>query len=257
MSEVAASRDRFVGRSVIVTGAASGIGRETARQFAREGAAVLVADVDSAGAARTVELIAADGGRAEACQVDVGRPADVERMVATAVERFGRLDVLHNNAYWAPLNRSVTETTDEEWDRTLRTTLTGVFLGCRYAIPRMVDGGGGTIVNTASTAGYLVATPRFAAYMAAKGGVVQLTRSVAMDYGAQGIRCNAVCPGLVETPATEPILAQRRAWLAGKLLVGRTGQPVDIANAVLYLASTESSYVTGQTLVVDGGRLIA
>lgn len=204
-----------------------------------------------------MELIERAGGRAEPCVVDVGRAVDVERMVDTAVSRFGRLDVLHNNAYWAPIDRSVTQTSDEEWDRTLRVTLTSVFLGCRAAIPRMIANGGGTIVNTASTAGFLVGTPRFAAYMAAKGGVVQLTRSVALDYGADGIRCNAVCPGLTETAATAHLSAERREWLGSKLLVGRTGKPIDIAHAVLYLAGEESSFMTGQTLVVDGGRLIS
>jgi NAD(P)-dependent dehydrogenase (short-subunit alcohol dehydrogenase family) len=257
MTGDAAGRQRFVGRSVVVTGAASGIGRETARRFAAEGAAVLVADRDAAGAAATVELISGDGGRAQAHVVDVGDPAAVAAMVEAAVMSFGGLDVLHNNAYWAPLDRSVTETSDAEWDQTLRVTLGSVFYGCRAAIPHMVARGGGVIVNTASTAGYLVGTPRFAAYMAAKGGVVQLTRSVAIDYGRQGIRCNAVCPGLTETAATAHLSTERRAWLADKLLVGRTGQPVDIANAVLYLAGDESAFMTGQTLVVDGGRLIS
>jgi NAD(P)-dependent dehydrogenase (short-subunit alcohol dehydrogenase family) len=251
------TRRRFEGRSVVVTGAASGIGRETAVRFAAEGAAVLVADRDAEGAAATVELVAAAGGRARAHVVDVGDPAAVAAMVAAAVAAFGTLDVLHNNAYWAPIDRSVTETSDEEWDDTLRVTLSSVFYGCRAAIPHMVAAGGGVIVNTASTAGYLVGTPRFAAYMAAKGGVVQLTRSVAIDYGKQGIRCNAVCPGLTETAATAHLSPERRAWLADKLLVGRTAQPVDIANAVLYLAGDESSFMTGQTLVVDGGRLIS
>lgn len=253
------ARDRFTDRSIIVTGAASGIGRETARAFAREDGAVVVADIDGDGAGETVALIERDGGRAISSVVDVSDPQSTERMVDLAVATYGRLDVLHNNAYWAPLDRSVTETTDEEWSRTLAVTLTSVFLGCKYAIPRMVAGGGGSIVNTASTAGHLVASPRFAAYMAAKGGVVQLTRSVAFDYGQQGIRCNAVCPGLVETPATAPVLTDpvRREWLAGKLLVGRIGRPSDIAAAVLYLAGEESSFMTGQTLVVDGGRLIA
>jgi meso-butanediol dehydrogenase / (S,S)-butanediol dehydrogenase / diacetyl reductase len=252
-----ADRMRFSGKSVIVTGAASGIGAQTARQFAAEGAQVLVADLDADGAARTVAGITDAGGRAQRCVVDVGDRAQVEAMVAAAVSAFGGLDVLHNNAYWAPLDRSLTETSDDEWARTLQTTLTSVFLGCRAAIPVMISGGGGVIVNTASTAGFLVGTPRFAAYMAAKGGVVQLTRSVALDYGSKGIRCNAVCPGLIETAATAHLSEERREWVGSKLLVGRVGQPVDIANAVLYLAGEESAFMTGQMLVVDGGRLIS
>lgn len=252
-----AQRERFTGKSIIVTGAASGIGRQTARQFAAEGAQVLAADLNGEGAAQTVAQIVESGGTAVAHTVDVGDPTQVEAMVAAAVSAFERLDILHNNAYWAPIDRSVTETSDEEWSRTILVTLTSVFLGCRAAIPRMIEGGGGVIVNTASTAGFLVGTPRFAAYMAAKGGVVQLTRSVALDYGAKGIRCNAVCPGLTETAATAHLSTERRQWLGEKLLVGRTGQPEDIANAVLYLASDESAFMTGQMLVVDGGRLIA
>jgi NAD(P)-dependent dehydrogenase (short-subunit alcohol dehydrogenase family) len=249
---------RVEGKVAIVTGAASGIGRATACLLAREGARVVVADVNADGADETVETIRAAGGQAEFVRTDVSSAADVEAMVAQAVARFGRLDVLHNNAYWAPLNTPVVVTTEAQWDRTLDVTLKSVFLGCKYAIPVMVESGGGSIVNTASTAA-LVASPQFAAYAAAKGGVVALTRSVAFDYGSQGIRCNAVCPGLTETPATAPVLAdaQRRKWLTEKILVGRIGRPDDIAAAVLYLASDESGFVTGQTMVVDGGRQIA
>jgi NAD(P)-dependent dehydrogenase (short-subunit alcohol dehydrogenase family) len=190
------------------------------------------------------------------CDVTVAN--DVAALMTAATARFGRLDVLHNNAYWAPQNRPVVDTDEDEWDRALATSLKSVYLGCKYAIPAMLEGGGGTIVNTASTAG-LIALPRFAAYTAAKGGVVALTRSVALDYGPQGIRCNAVCPGLVETPATAGLLADedRREVFARKQLLGRFGQPTDIAAAVLFLASDESAYMTGQTLVVDGGRLVS
>jgi NAD(P)-dependent dehydrogenase (short-subunit alcohol dehydrogenase family) len=249
---------RVEGKVAIVTGAASGIGRATARLLAQEGAAVVVADVDPEGGEETARQIREDGGSGLFARTDVSRSEDVQQMVATTLERFGQLDILHNNAYWAPLYRPLVDTAEEEWDRTLDVTLKGVFLGCKYAIPPMIERGGGVIVNTASTAA-LVASPQFAAYMAAKGGVVTLTRSVAMDYGPSGIRCNAVCPGLIETPATAPVLAdpERRQWLTSKLLVGRIGRPEDIARAVVYLASDESSFMTGQTLVVDGGRLIA
>ena len=250
--------DRFTGRSVIVTGAASGIGRQTAVAFASEGARVLVADLDTGGAEATVAEIARGGGTASAFTVDVADEDGVAAMVAACVDRYGSVDVLHNNAYWAPLYRPVTETSTDEWNRTIAVTLTSVFFGCKYAIPVMLEAGGGVIVNTASVAGHLVGSPKFAAYMAAKGGVVQLTRSVAMDYGRRGIRCNAVCPGFIETPATAPLMAdaERVELLLSKLLVARPGQPADIAAAVLYLASDESSFMTGQTLVVDGGRSI-
>lgn len=250
---------RFEGKSVIVTGAASGIGRETALRFAAEGARVTVADINEAGAAETVSTITDAGGTARSSVTDVSDEAAVEAMVDGAVSAYGTLDVLHNNAYWARLDRSVVDTSLDEWNRTIAVTLTSVYLGCRFAIPHMITGGGGAIVNTASTSG-LAATPTFAAYIAAKGGVVALTRSVAFDYGRHGIRCNAVAPGLIKgTAATDPVFRdpQRMAFLTSKLVVGRPGAPIDIANAVLFLASDESGFMTGQTMVVDGGRLIA
>lgn len=250
---------RFEHHVAIVTGAGAGIGRATAMAFATEGARVLVADIDGERAQETVDLINAAGGTAVSCRTDVADEAAVSAMCATAVERFGRLDVLHNNAYWAPLRRPLLETSTEEWQRTIDVTLTGVFFGCKHALPIMIDNGRGTIVNTASIGGFLGATRAFAAYMAAKGGVVQLTRSVALDYGSAGIRCNAVCPGLVRTAATAPLLAdpERVERISRTLPVGRLGEPDDIANAVLYLASDESSYMTGQTLTIDGGTMIS
>jgi len=257
--DLAVTGRRFDGKVAIVTGAASGIGRATALAFAGEGATVVVADIDESGAEATVREIEASSGTGLAVTVDVADDTAVSSMVATTLARFGRIDVLHNNAYWAPLYRPLAATSLEEWDRTIAVTLTSVFLCCRHVIPAMVRQGSGAIVNTASVAGFLRASPQFAAYSAAKGGVVQLTRSVAMDYGRDGIRCNAVCPGFVETPATAPLMSdpERVRFLTENLLVGRPGQPLDIAAAVLYLASDDAAYVTGQTLVIDGGRSIS
>ena len=250
--------NKLSGQVAIITGAASGIGRSTAELFAQEGAKVIVADVNEALGQETADQIEANGGTARFITTDVGSADSVQTLVKTVLDEFDRIDILHNNAYWAPNFRPLGDTTLEEWDRTIAVSLTGVFLGCKYVLPTMLERGKGVIVNTASAAA-ISASPMFAAYMAAKGGVVQLTRSVAYDYGKSGIRCNAICPGLVETPATQPVLddPERRAWLMSKLLLSYTGKPEDIAKAALFLATDDSRYMTGQTLVIDGGRVLS
>lgn len=249
---------RFEGKVVIVTGAASGIGRVAAEKFGLEGATVVLADIDVSGLESTLASMTESGSAAEIVVTDVADPAAVKSLVNTTVAHHGGLHVLHNNAYWAPLNHDVIDTSWEQWQRTLNTTLASAFLGCKFGIPAMIASGGGAIVNMGSQASF-VASPKFAAYHAAKAGILGLTRSVAFDYGARGIRCNVVCPGLTETPATRDVIGdpERKAWLTSKILLGRIGRPEDIANAVLFVASDEASFMTGQSLTIDGGRLIA
>lgn len=249
---------RFTDRICIVTGSASGIGREVVRRFAAEGAVVVVADVDEAGSQATAELVRGEGGTCEVVRTDVSEAGSVEALVATTMDRHGRVDVLHNNAFWAPLWRPLADTTLEEWSRTMDVSLTGVFLGCKYVLPHMVEAGGGVIVNTASVAAFQ-ANPLYAAYMAAKGGVVSLTRSVAWDYGKHGVRCVAIAPGLIEgTGVTTEVFknAERVDLLTSKIALGHAGEPADIAEAVLYAASDQARFMTGSVLTIDGGRSI-
>lgn len=249
--------NRHQDKSVVVTGAGSGIGAATAARFAAEGATVLAADIDLDAVTAVVAKIVADGGAARAIRTDVADADDVQAMIAAAVEHHGRLDVLHNNAYWGPINTTVVDISLDDWRRTVDVTLGGTFLGCRYAIPAMLANGGGAIVNMASTAA-LMGARQFAGYAAAKGGVVSLTRAIAMDYGRQGIRANAVAPGLIKTPATVPVLADpaRKEVMTAQLLVDRFGEPEDIAAMVSFLAGDEAGYINGQVYSVDGGRTI-
>lgn len=253
---------RFRGKAVIVTGAASGIGRAAALAFAREGARVACADINAEGAEDTARAIAAAGGEAIAVSADVASEADVREMVAEAVRRWDALDILFNNA-GVGLGAPVVNMTLAQWQRVLDVNLTGVFLGCKYAIPEMLKRGGGAIINTASDAG-LRGSPYLSAYCASKAGVVLLTKSLAVEWAAQGIRINCVCPGLVRTPIVEPYLRQMQeltgaapgeTWerLARSHPIGRVGEPEDVARAVLFLASEEAAFITGVALPVDGG----
>jgi NAD(P)-dependent dehydrogenase (short-subunit alcohol dehydrogenase family) len=246
------------GKIALITGGGSGIGRATALLFAAEGAKLSVADWVEDNARAVAAEIAARGGEAIALRADVSKAADAERMVAETVQRFGRLDILYNNA-GIGFARRTHLLSEEEWDRTINIDLKGVFLGCKYALPELMKQGG-VILSTASVAG-LEGIRQMAAYCAAKAGVIMLTKSLAMDYAEYGIRVNCICPGTVETPLSETgyeSLSEERRQRAHRMvaamhLLGRTGQPEEIASAALFLCSQDASFITGQAIVVDGG----
>ena len=250
----------LAGRVAIVTGAASGIGRASALALARAGAAVVVADVDAAGAARVAAEIAAQGGRAIGRRTEVSEPDSVAAMVESAVEAYGGLDVLHNNAAASDpaVIGSDGELVDLElpvWERTLAVNLRGPMLGCKYAIPRMLERGGGSIVNTSSASGQTGDLSRVA-YGVSKAGVDSLTRYVATQYGKRGIRCNSIAPGVIATPALAANVPPELIEVyEASHLTPRLGSPEDVAAMVVFLASDAAGFVTGQTLCVDGGLL--
>lgn len=247
---------RFAGRVALVTGAGSGIGRATALAFAREGARVAVADIRERDVAETAQMISDERGQAIAVVTDVSLARSVNALIVTTVATFGRLDCAFNNAGVNPERGPLADTTEELWDRILDTNLKGVYLGMKAEIPEMLRSGGGAIVNTASIVG-LSGSRGHPAYVASKHGVVGLTRASARDYGPMGIRVNAVCPGAIYTPmytAIEGFDPQRDAEIAASIPIGRLGQPLDVAEAVLWLCSDAAAYVSGHTLVVDGGE---
>jgi NAD(P)-dependent dehydrogenase (short-subunit alcohol dehydrogenase family) len=246
---------RLDGKVAVVTGSGSGIGEATARLMVREGAAVVVADINGTEA----ERVARELGGAVPFEVDVSDEASVAKMIETAVEQFGGLDVLHNNATDSSLNAIDTDIVTLDmavFDRLVAVNLKGAFMGCKHAIPRMLARGGGSIVNTASVDGFVGRGVR-AAYGASKAGIVLLTKSVASQYGARGIRCNAVAPGLTLTPgavgnATPEYIDEALALYP----MPRLCAPEDVANAVVFLASDDAAYVNAATLMVDGGATV-
>jgi NAD(P)-dependent dehydrogenase (short-subunit alcohol dehydrogenase family) len=247
---------RLEGKVALITGAASGMGKVAASLFAGEGAEVVVADVtDDAGEA-AVKEIEGVGGSAAYVHADVSTASQAESMVRFAVERYGGLHVLYNNAGVFPTDDgSVTETPEETWDRVMSINLKGVFLGCKYGIPAMLESGGGSIINVASFVALMGAATAQIAYTASKGGVLSMTREIAVEFARKNIRANALCPGPIETPLLAELMSDpaRRERRLVHIPIGRLGQAHEVANAALFLASDESSLVTGATFVVDGG----
>ena len=236
----------------IITGGSSGIGLASARLFVAEGASVVIAARDERRGVAAAEVLG-DAAHFVAC--DVTRADDVRRLVEATLGLHGRLDILFNHA-GANRPAPVAELEEAEWDALLDVNLKSVYLGCRFAIPAMLAGGGGSIINTAGTFG-LVARPAQAAYCTAKAGVIHLTRQVALDYGPQGVRVNCICPGYIDTPLTAHVPADVRATIIAAQPVRRAGTPEDIAEAALFLASDAAGFITGAVLPVDGGQLVA
>lgn len=247
--------NQLQGKVALITGAGSGIGRASALIFAREGAKVVVVDVNVAGSEETVQLVKAAGGTAMCVKADVGSAADVEAMVNTTVATYGRLDCAYNNAGIEGKQASVLDDTEENWERVLRINLIGVWLCMKYEIAQMRKQGNGAIVNTASDAG-LLGVPRMGAYVASKHGVVGITKSAALECAKTGIRVNAVCPGVIQTPMIERVTGLRpgmvERMIAGEP-VGRAGKPEEIGEAAAWLCSDAASFVTGFAMSVDGG----
>lgn len=245
----------FAGKVVIVTGASTGLGRQTALRFAEAGAHLVLADIETVSGEETAHAVSAvGGGEVVFVRTDVSRSADVEHMVSEAVRRFGRLDCAFNNAGIAQRGRPVAELPEEEWDRAIGVNLKGVWLCLKYECAQMLKQGGGSIVNTSSIMG-VVSGPGLSAYSASKSGVLGLTRSVALDYATAGIRVNAVCPGGIANTAITNRADVQDAMESLKMAtpMGRLGEPDDIASAVMWLCSPASRFVTGQALTIDGG----
>jgi NAD(P)-dependent dehydrogenase (short-subunit alcohol dehydrogenase family) len=248
---------RLTDKVTIITGAGGGMGRVASQVFAREGAKVVVAEFGEAAGQETVRLVRDAGGEASFFKADVSNEADAKAMVDHALSTYGRVDCLYNNAGIMPeADHSVIDTDVATWDTVMAVNVRGVFLGCKYAIPAMVTGGGGSIINIASFVALLGCSVPQDAYTASKGALLSLTRSLAVQFGPNGIRTNAICPGPVETPLLMDWLVKDEAAKQLRLArnpSGRFGKPEEIVNMALYLASDESRWTNGASLVVDGG----
>jgi NAD(P)-dependent dehydrogenase (short-subunit alcohol dehydrogenase family) len=252
--------ERVKGKVAIVTGSASGIGQATAELLAAEGASVVVADMNEEGAEKVAAKIRAGGGNAVAQPTDVSQESDIRRMIARAVNEYGGLQILHNNAAMTAGHEHAQDMdlltmTVDYWDRSFSVNLRGAMLAAKHGIPVMIAGGGGAIVNTSSNQSLAGDLSQFA-YSAAKAGVNALTRSIATSYGRQGVRCNTVSPGHIETASNKASVSPEMSdVIVSNNLIPRAGRAEDLAQAVLYLVSDESSFVTGQLISIDGGQM--
>lgn len=245
---------RLKNKIALITGAGSGIGEATAKTFAREGATVVVTDIDDANGQRVVAEIRHAAGRAEYTRADIGEPADIERMISFATDRFGRLDILHNNALFTVIGR-IGDIALADWKKTVDVSLTGYWYATKVALGPMLKQGKGAIINTASVSG-LAGDYTLGVYNAVKAGVVNISRVTGIEYARKGIRCNAICPGPILTPPLQRLGDSRPevfARIKDAIPMGRYGEPQEIANVALFLASDEASFVTGAFVVADGG----
>lgn len=242
----------FENKVVIVTGASSGIGRATALAFAKEGAKVVVSDVNEKDGLATLEEIKKNQGEAHFIKCDVSSEADIKNLVDKTVEKFGKLDCAYNNAGIEGAPCTTTECSTDNWDRTININLKGVWLCMKYQIPAMLKNGKGSIVNCSSIAG-LVGFEAIPAYVASKHGVIGLTETAALEFSKSNIRVNAVCPGVIHTPMLERFTKGDEQAMAAQVPMGRIGKPEEIADSVVWLCSDRASYVTGQAIAVDGG----
>ena len=248
--------DRLKGKVALITGAGTGMGSVAAQIFAAEGARIMVVDINAEMGNATVEAIKSEGGQAAFIAADVSDEQQVQAMVKGELDNFGALHIVYNNAGIFPADDGgLTETSSSTWDQVLAVNLKGVWLGCKYAIPALIASGGGSIINVASFVALMgAATPQIA-YTASKGGVLAMTREIAVEYARKKIRANALCPGPIDTPLLAELMANPE-WARRRLMhipMGRPGRPEEIAKAALFLASDDASFMTGAALVVDGG----